>query len=329
MEIMLPCRISARQHDFLAPLPPQGDAPGLFMASLTGSTAMTVQQIEIRSLTPATGAEIRGVDLSRPVTDTIMSAIHEALQQHLMVYFRGQDLTPESFGVFGRRFGTLAEEPFIPPLEGYPGIHQFRGVSPDKLTVQNLGWHVDHSYRVHPSWAAALYAVDVPASGGDTLFANMYSAYDALSDRMKKILEPLSAVHDILSYALKSGHHSLASTERIESLKKMRDRFPQVEHPIVCRHPETGKPYLYVNPCWVVGIAGMPVEEGRGIIDFLHRHTTRPEFQCRLHWENGTVGMWDNRCVLHSPIGDHIGRRAMLRLAIRSTARPAGYCRAA
>lgn len=286
---------------------------------------MEYQHVEVIPLTPTTGAEIRGVDLSKPVSDAVMAEIKQALWQHLMVFFRNQELTPESFGAFGKRFGALEDEPFIPKLEGHSGIHQFRGVSAEQLTVQNLRWHVDHSYRPHPSLAAALYAVDVPKAGGDTLFANMYSAYEALSPEMKRIVDPLYAAHDILRYGLSSGHHSLATTAQIDLLKRMREKFPQVEHPVVCRHPETGRPYLYVNPCWVVGIRGLTPDESKPLLDFLHAHTTKPEFQCRFHWENGTFGMWDNRCVLHSPIGDHIGRRAMHRLAISSEESPLPY----
>lgn len=290
---------------------------------------MDYQHIEVIPLTPTTGAEIRGVDLSRPLPDEVLAEMKRALREHLFIFARGQTLTPESFGGVGRRFGPLEDEPFIPKLEGHSGIHQFRGVTPGQLTVQNLRWHVDHSYRRHPSLGAALYAVDVPPSGGDTLFANMYSAYDALSEEMKRIITPLWAAHDILSYALRSGHRSMTTPEQIDQLRAMRVRFPQVEHPLVCRHPESGRPYLYVNQCWVVGIRGMSTEESRGILDFLHEHTTRPEFQCRFHWENGTFGMWDNRCVLHSPIGDYAGRRAMHRLAIASEEEPVRWAEAA
>ena len=283
---------------------------------------MAYQHIEVIPLTPSTGAEIRGVDLSQPMRDEVLAEVQQALWQHLMVYFRDQDLDPDRFGDVGKQFGELHDEPFIPKLKGHSGIHHFRGVTGNQLTVQNLRWHVDHSYAAVPTMGAALYAVDVPPSGGDTLFANMFMAYDALSDEMKRIVDPLYAVHDILSYGLASGHHSLATTQQIDMLKTMRDKFPQVEHPVVCRHPETGRRYLYVNPCWVVGIRGMTDDESRGILSFLHEHTTKPEFQCRFHWENGTFGMWDNRSVLHSPIGDHIGRRAMLRLAIGADEAP-------
>jgi len=286
---------------------------------------MNYKHIEVIPLTPSTGAEIRGVDLSKPLADEVMAEIKQALWQHLMIYVRDQKLDPDSFAAAGMQFGPLHDEPFIPKHESKEGVHQFRGVNANQLSVQSLRWHVDHSYAAKPTMAGVLYATDVPQSGGDTLFANMYRAYDALSDEMKRILEPLYAVHDILSYGLASGHHSLKTTKQIDSLKFMRDKFPQVEHPVVCRHPETGRPYLFINPCWVVGFRGMTTEESAGLLSFLNAHTVKPEFQCRFHWENGTFGMWDNRCVLHSPIGDHIGRRAMLRIAIGTDQAPIPY----
>lgn len=286
---------------------------------------MAYQHIEVIPLTPTTGAEIRGVRLDRPVPAPVLAEINAALDAHLMVFIRGQALDADSFGAFGAQLGELHDEPFIPRLPGKNGIHHFRGVSGDRLTVQNLRWHVDHSYAAVPTRAAALYAVDVPPAGGDTLFANMYAAYAALSPTMKAIIEPLHAVHDILHYALSSGHHSLATTQQIDMIRQMRAKFPQVEHPVVCRHPDSGRPYLFVNPCWVTGIRGLTTEESRPLLEFLSAHATKPEFQCRLHWENGTVGIWDNRVVLHSPIGDHVGRRAMLRVAIGADQGPLPY----
>ena len=286
---------------------------------------MNYQHIEVIPLTPSAGAEIRGLDLSKPLPPEALAEIRQAITDHLMVYFRDQDLDADSFTAFGTQIGPLHDEPFIPKHESNEGLYQFRGVTEQQLTVQNLRWHVDHSYAEKPTFAGILYATDVPPSGGDTLFANMYSAYEALSDEMKRILDPMYAVHDILSYGIKSGHRSMRSEKDIDMLKYMRGKFPQVEHPVVCRHPETDRPYLFLNPCWVVGFRGMTAEESDGLLSFLNAHITRHEFQCRFHWENGTVGMWDNRCVLHSPGLDYIGKRAMLRLAIDCDHKPIPY----
>jgi len=289
---------------------------------------MSYQHIEVIPLTPSAGAEIRGVDLSKPLSNEVLAEVRQAMWDHLMIFFRDQKLDPDSFVAFGEQIGPLHEEPFIPKHKTKEGLYQFRGVSKEQLTVQSLRWHVDHSYAEKPTLCGVLYATDVPPSGGDTLFANMYSAYDALSDEMKRILEPMYAIHDILSYGLKSGHHSIQTAQQIDNLKFMREKFPQVEHPVVCRHPQTGRPYLFLNPCWVVGFRGMTTDESDGLLNFLNTHILKHEFQCRLHWENGTVGMWDNRCVLHSPGLDHVGKRTMLRLAIDCDHKPIPYFQA-
>ncbi len=286
---------------------------------------MSYQHIEVIPLTPSAGAEIRGLDLSKPLSEEALAEVRQAMTDHLMIYFRDQKLDADSFTAFGEQIGPLHDEPFIPKHKTKEGLYQFQGVTEKQLTVQSLRWHVDHSYSERPTLSGVLYATDVPESGGDTLFANMYAAYDALSDEMKRILDPLYAVHDILSYGLSSGHHSMQTPAQIDTLKMMREKFPQVEHPVVCRHPETGRPYLFVNPCWVVGLRGMTTEESKGLLDFLNAHVLKTEFQCRFHWENGTVGMWDNRCVLHSPGLDYIGKRVMLRLAIDCDHEPVPY----
>ncbi|MEZ5566628.1 MAG: TauD/TfdA family dioxygenase [Gammaproteobacteria bacterium] len=283
---------------------------------------MNYQHIEVVPLTPRIGAEIRGVDLSQPMAAPVMAEVRQALWDHLMLYFRNQSLDADTFTAFGKQIGPLHDEPFIPKHASKEGLYQFRGVTTQQRSVQSLRWHVDHSYAAKPTLAGVLYATDVPASGGDTLFANMYAAYDALSDEMKRILDPMYAIHDILSYGLSSGHYSMQTPQQIESLKWMREKFPQVEHPVVCRHPETGRPYLFLNPCWVVGFRGLSTEEGAGLLSALNAHLLKTEFQCRFHWQNGTVGMWDNRCVLHSPGLDYVGPRAMLRLAIDCNHQP-------
>jgi taurine dioxygenase len=284
---------------------------------------MTYRHIEVQPMTGGLGAELFGVDLSKPLSDDQFDEIHQALLDFIFIALPDQKLTPENFGAFGSRFGELEDETFIPKLEGHKGIHQFRGVSGDRLTTQNLGWHVDHSYKEVPSMGAMLYAVDVPDFGGDTLFVNQYKAYEALSPRMKNIIGELEGIHDVLHYGMQSGLFPLDKAESFGRLQKMRERLPQVTHPLVCTHPETGRKYIYVNQCWTVGIEGLNTDESRGILEFLFRHTTQPRFQCRFRWHNGTLGMWDNRCALHSGIPDYAGKRAMYRLSIEGTWKPA------
>ena len=284
---------------------------------------MTHQQIEVRPITASMGAEIFGVDLSQPLSDTEFEPIHQALLEHIFIAFRDQTLDPEQFAQFGERFGELEHETFIPELEGYGDrhLHKFRGHEADQ--TQDLGWHVDHSYRTKPSMGAGLYCIDVPDAGADTLFANMYDAYDTLSDSMKVIIEDMRGVHDVLHYSMQlEAFFPLDKPKTFGVLGKMREHLPRVTHPLVCTHPETGRKFLYVNPRWMIGIEGLAKEESRGILNVLFEHAVQPRFQCRFRWQNGTLGMWDNRCVVHSGVPDYMGKWYMWRYAVGGTWEP-------
>ncbi len=266
----------------------------------------------IRPMTGALGAEVHGVNLSVPLDESAAAAVKAALLDHLVLYFPEQDLEPDHLIALAHSFGELETERFIPPLEGHPGVHILKGISKNKLTTQNLIWHVDHSYKPQPSLGGALYAIDVPESGGDTLFANMYAAYEALSDRMKQYLEGLIAVHDVVAYGLRSG---LFETE---DTRKAIMRMPLAsEHPLVCTHPETGRKMLFVNQAWTTKIRDLEPHESQSILTFLFEHATRPEFQCRIRWSNRGLLLWDNRAVQHRGIPDYEGPRIMHRVSIK------------
>jgi taurine dioxygenase len=277
---------------------------------------------EIQGMTGALGAEIHGIDLGAPLSEGQVTSIRRALADHAVLVFRNQTIAPEGLARLGRLFGKLEEEHFIPKLDGHDGVHQLTGAVGGRLSTQNLHWHADHTYREFPSMGVLLYAVDVPQVGGDTVFANMYLAYETLSDTMRRVVDGLVVVHDVLQYGLKSGHFSLGKVEMIERLRMMRQRFPQVEHPLVCTHPDTGRRFLFINPAWAAGIKGMSDQESRPLLDFLNAHATQPKFQCRLRWQNGTLALWDNRCLQHSGIADYTEGRLMHRVAIAGTWRP-------
>ena len=165
------------------------------------SSADTNGDLTIRPMTGALGAEVRGVDLGLALTESAVTAVKEALLDHLVLYFPDQDLEPDHLITLAHYFGDLETERFIPPLDGHPGVHILKGISKSRLTTQNLIWHVDHSYKLQPSLGGALYAVDVPESGRDTLFASMYAAYHALSDRMRRYVGEVSLpVPDVVAY---------------------------------------------------------------------------------------------------------------------------------
>jgi len=276
--------------------------------------------MNISPLTGALGAEITDVDLSA-ITDADWADIHQAFLDYQVLVFRDQELSEEQFAAFGKRFGKLEVEPFLPfKSETVEGVYYLRGAPRDgkKLSTQKLGWHMDHSYQQNPSLAAMLYAVDVPDVGGDTLFASSYESYEGLSDAMQDMLADKTAVHDVLQYGINSGHNSIATVESIEMLAKMRASRPPVEHPLICNHPETGKPMLYINKAWTVGIKELHKEESDALVQMLFAHSLRDVYQCRVRWQNKSLLVWDNRAVQHSPNSDYTGKREMMRLAIHS-----------
>lgn len=274
--------------------------------------------LDIRPMTGALGCEIIGVDVNN-LDEPTFAAVHQAFLDYSVVVFRDQDVTPEQFAEFGKRFGKLEDEPFVPNKTDTPGVYFFRGAGgTKKLSSQNLGWHMDHSYQKNPSLGAMLYAIDVPKAGGDTLFANSYLSYEYLSEPMKEFLEGKLGIHDVLHYGIESGHFAISSVEALERLAAMRKRFPQVEHPLICAHPETGRKMLYINKGWTTGIKGLHPKESKAILDMLKEHSLQDRFQCRVRWYNKTLMMWDNRCVQHSPNVDYHEPRNMLRIALHS-----------
>lgn len=277
---------------------------------------MTYQHIDAQATTGALGAEISGVDLSQPLGKPVLDELHQALLDHLVIFFRNQTMTPGELAAFGKQFGELEEEPFIPRSQDNPGVHVMKGFDPDKPVARTLNWHVDHTYREIPTMGIVLHGIDVPEAGNDTLFANMYLAYEALAPEMKEFLSKLTAIHDVCQYGLNSGIESIATEDAIERLAIMRKHFPQVEHPLICTHPETGRKMLYYNPAWVSGIKGFSKLESEAIRKLLSEHTAQPIFQCRFRWHNGSVAFWDNRAVQHSPVPDYFGKRNMQRVAI-------------
>ena len=278
------------------------------------------QALDIRPLTGALGAEIYGLDLAH-VDVATFDLIHQVFLEYSVIVFRDQTLDEEQFAAFGRRFGELEEEPFLPNKSETPGVYYLAGAPKNgkKLSTQNLGWHMDHSYQKNPSMGAMLYALDIPAVGGDTLFSSNYESYDALSPEMQAMLADKIAIHDVLQYGLNSGHHSIGTVKSIEMLAKMRASFPQMEHPLVCEHPETHRKMLYINKAWTVGIKGLLPHESQALIDMLKTHSLQDRFQCRVRWYNRSLVLWDNRCVQHSPNSDYTDARRMLRLALHSS----------
>ena len=241
------------------------------------------------------GGEVSGVDLTRPLPDEVIAELRRALLDYKVLFFRDQPLTPAEHVRFARRFGELEIHPFIPSNTDQPELVRF-AKSADVGGYEN-GWHHDVTWRACPSMGAVLHAVEVPAAGGDTLFADMYAAYDGLDPELQARLEGMVAVHD---YAKTFGH-LVPESERDE----MRAKYPPVEHPVVRTHPETGRRLLFVNRFFVDHLVGLPADESTALIDGLSHQADTIEYQCRFRWAPHSVAFWDNRAVQHYAVSDY------------------------
>ena len=270
------------------------------------------RHIEVVPLAGALGAEVRGVDLAS-AGEAAWQEIRAAFLDRLVIFVPEQTLDPKGFAAAGARFGDLGYYPFIEGLAEEP--HVFALVKEANETRNfGEGWHSDTTYSELPPKATGLYAVEVPPYGGDTMFANMYLAYETLSDGMKAFLAPLRAVNS----AAKRKGGGRAAGNSYQSVKlKNRDQDLEAVHPVVRTHPETGRKALYVNALHTVRFEGWTEEESRPVLEFLYRHMDRPEFTCRYRWTAGAFAIWDNRAAQHFALNDYHGhRREMLRLSV-------------
>lgn len=289
--------------------------------SIQASQPARYRFIEVRPVAGALGAEVRGIDLAS-AGEEAMREVHTAFLRYQVLCFRDQSLTVEQHKTFARRFGPLFVHPYVKPLPGHPEVMQIVKEPEDR---ENFGgrWHADLTYLPEPMLGAALYAVEVPAHGGDTLFASMYAALESLSPGLRELLGRLSAVHDDRA----SG---LFQTHRIRAMG-MRD-IPRDErgapigsrsvHPVLRTHPETGRDALFVNSISTIAFDGMSEEESRPLLAYLFDHLQRPEFTCRLRWEPGSLVLWDNRCTQHLALNDYHGQRRVMRRVLIAGDRP-------
>jgi len=266
--------------------------------------------IEVRPLTAAIGAEVSGVDLGQELPDATVAAIRRAFLEHLVVFFRGQALSDEEHLALALRFGPLSVPPLATRYQDRPTVTVLDQVSPRGEGADE--WHSDNTFMANPPMGSILRAVHLPAVGGDTCFASMYAAYEALSAPMRSLVDGLRAVHDItqpMQKAIAAGHTSL-------ELAEMQERWPPVEHPVVATHPETGRRALFVNRNSTTRLVGLSERENDVLLPFLLDHVRSPEFQCRFHWETDSVAFWDNRCVQHYAVADYVERRVMHRVTV-------------
>ena len=259
------------------------------------------EQIEVISLSPTIGAEIRGVDLGKPLSPELRDEIRRALLRCKVIFFRDQRITPAEQVAFARNFGELEVHPFLPGGEA-PEIIRFEKDDGTK-GVENL-WHSDVSWRETPSMGSVLRALEVPRVGGDTLWADMAAAYRGLPESVRERIEGLEAVHDFSqSFGL------LLTAEERERRQK---EFPPALHPVVRRHPETGERILYVNSIFTSHIRGMEREAGDELLAHLYAQAAVPEYQVRFHWQPDCVAFWDNRSTQHYAASDYYPKRRVM-----------------
>ena len=259
------------------------------------------------------GAEISGVDLRRPLPDDAFGAIEEALVEHELIIFRGQDITSDNLMEFGRRFGDLTVHPFSPNDEKAPQLIKFRNDETNPPFGTDV-WHSDETFRAEPPMATVLCAKEVPAVGGDTMFVSMSAAFDGLSDRMQQFISGLEAIHDLKPFRALFGD----SEEDRKNLQHFELLYPPRVHPVVRIHPVSGRKVLFVNPQFTIAIKGMDERESRSLLDLLFQQALIPEYQFRHHWAPHTIAMWDNRSTQHYAVNDYYPqRRYMERVTIR------------
>ncbi len=277
---------------------------------------MAFQTLEISTLTPHIGAEVHGVDLSKPLDNEQFSELYQAWLDWKVLVFRDQSLDRDQHKAFARRFGSLHVHPMQHSYGGDPEILTVRTTADSKYTAGN-GWHTDVSCDEIPPMASMLYITETPeGGGGDTLFADMNLAYELLSDTMKALLEDLVAVHDgALPYV---GGYGVKPPEG--------EAYPRHEHPVVAVHPETGRKVLYVNSGFTSHIKGMATWESRMLLDGLFQFiATEVRLPCRVGWQPNTLALWDNRCTQHHAVWDYYPQsRYGERVSIVGTDRPAG-----
>ena len=277
-----------------------------------------MSDIRVIPIVPAVGAMIEGIDLAR-LADAQFARVHAALMTHQVIFFREQTLCKETLLAFARRWGEpqAATESSFGKLEGFPEIDvlDYDATRPPYVTKEM--WHTDFTGREQPTMGSVLYALEVPESGGDTLWVSLAAAYDALSARMKNYLAGMRAEHrtlkafgdDIRSQLWKDE----AGKQRFEQIKQL----PAVDHPVVRTHPVSGRRALFVNEGYTTRLLGVERKESDAVLNYLFDHLRTPEFQLRHHWKKGDLVVWDNRITQHYAVADYSQRRLMYRITLK------------
>lgn len=267
--------------------------------------------IEIRRITSVIGAELTGVDLTTPLGPAEVKAVQRALHEHLVLVFRDQPISEEGHIAFARQFGEIQPPPLKTHYDANPLLHVLDQTNPKGEGADN--WHADHTYTAEPALGSVLRAVQVPSVGGDTAFASMYAAYEALSEPLRRMLDGLTAEHDVSRSArrgIRSGHLKV-------ELADIQRRLPPVVHPLVRTHPVTRRKLIFVNSNSTTRICELEEAESDALLRFLFEHVKSPEFQMRHRWQDDSVVFLDNRCAQHYAVPDYHERRILHRVTIK------------
>lgn len=270
-----------------------------------------MSKLVVRRLAGYCGAVIDNVNLAAGVDAELREALHQALAEHGVIFFRNQSISPTQHEALARAFGEPVDIRYTPVVDGITGITEV-SKEPDERVNIGGGWHADHTFIERPPWATILVARELPTYGGDTVFSSMTAAYEALSDGLQRVLEGLQAVHDNSVYN-RVSRLALAPGEPVRS----------ATHPVVIRNPRTGRKSLFVNPAYTQHFVGWNKAESRSLLKYLYAHGQRPDFHVRFTWEPGSIAIWDNWRTWHYAVNDYHGqRRKMHRIAVQSNTSP-------
>ena len=273
---------------------------------------MSKTRLELRPISGALGVEVYGINLVQSLNSADVKNIRKALLDHLVIFFRNQFITPSQQLSFAKHFGELVEYPLVKGLDGFPEIVPVVKFPDETINFGGL-WHSDTTYLEKPPLGGILVAKELPPYGGDTLFSNMYLAYESLSKGMRNLLNDLTAINSSAkSRVTETRQDRMNSSSKLSGNSELK-----AEHPVVRTHPETGRKALYVNLGHTLRFKGMTEMESAPILNFLYHHQTRPEFTCCFRWHPGSIAFWDNRCTQHNPVNDYNGyKRVMHRISI-------------
>lgn len=269
-------------------------------------------KLDITPSGQACGATVRGVDLSKPMTKDILAAVRAAWLEHQVLAFPDQKLTDDQLEAYTLNFGPFGEDPFIAPIPGHPHIIAVKRMADETSPIFAESWHTDWSFQAKPPQGTCLYGKTIPPVGGDTLFTNQYLALEQMPADLRKRIEGKRAVHSAKNAYAPTGFYGAGDKGRSMDIRPSDEAQATQTHPIIRRHPETGRDCLFGTAGYIIGIEGMDQAEGWDLVSEIYRWQTRPEFQYRHKWSPEMLVMWDNRCTLHMATGGYAGHDRLL-----------------